>query len=408
MTSGKAGIGSVLRSLRGDLQDTADQKLTKVVAMLDGLASRGDADALIAALRPRLARLRLPRPLNFHRILFTPFDPLIVSAADFDPSTPAVPRTVLGPLGNLVRAADPALVRNFDALVAATPADAYSPGTPVGKTIWAAAGAILLSADRPRDWQHISGMRDAEFAPLCKSLGSILGLAAKLHDMVAADMIGVAPDTAAVEQLLTPLNTDDTRTIAMLLALLNATMPNAAAVRTMNQALALQACPPALRLAANQAQDFILGALETALPVSANLAQAPASVERAADTLDAQAARLRGHTAQLARLGAARSRIDNACRAQFDDFMTRHVFAPLAHIANADDATIDIFEHDARALRRFEQAARRIGGAANYDQALRASAEKLRPHRDDSIATKTDKLRLAEILLGSQAAAELG
>ena len=53
------GIGSLLRSLRGDLQDVTDDKLAQVVAVLDGLANRGDADALIAPLRPRLARLRL-------------------------------------------------------------------------------------------------------------------------------------------------------------------------------------------------------------------------------------------------------------------------------------------------------------------------------------------------------------
>ena len=87
--------------------------------------------------------------------------------------------------------------------------------------------------------------------------------------------------------------------------------------------------------------------------------------------------------------------------------MTHHVFVPLDQIADADDTMIDGFERDARALRRFEQAARRIGSAANYDRALRASTEKLRPQLNDSVVTRIDKLRLAEILLGSQAAVEL-
>ncbi len=401
------GIGSLLRSLRGDLQDVTDDKLAQVVAVLDGLANRGDADALIAPLRPRLARLRLPRPLNFRRVLFNPFDPLIVSTPHSIDCSPALPRSVLRPLANLVREKHPAMVRAFDARIIKPPADAYAQREPVGKTIWATAGDILLAADRPADWQHSSGLRNADFDPICKSVGTILILAAKLHDMAAANLMGFPPDTSSIEGLLSMLNTADTRTVSMLIVLLNASMPNAAAVRALNQTLGHTDCPPTLRLAADQAQGFILGALEKRPSLSSNLIRATIDIENAADTLDAQAARLRGRPAEQDRLTATRLRLDRECRAQFGNFMTKHVFEPLDQIANADDTTIDGFERDALALRRFEQAARRIGGAASYDIALRASMEKFRPRRSDSIATRIDRLRLAEILLGSQAAVEI-
>jgi len=47
----------VVRDLQRSLLDAGDAQISRIVAMVDALPERGSADALIAPLRPRLARL---------------------------------------------------------------------------------------------------------------------------------------------------------------------------------------------------------------------------------------------------------------------------------------------------------------------------------------------------------------
>ncbi len=402
------GLGSDLRAMRGDLHGAADRQLTQVVAMLDGLTNRGEADGLIAALRPRLARLRPPRPLNFHRILFIPFDPLIVPVAAWSRDAPVVPRTILRPLGDLVRASSPERTMAIDRLLAEHQHDNLAKTLRVGKILWPLAAEALLSATMQDDWQASSGLREADFQPLCHSIGTILRHVPALFDMLVADTAGVTLLADDLAQFMAPFADADPRTMAMLVAILNMRLPHVGAVRALNQAMGADTGTPHLRLAANQAHDFILHTLETAPPPSANLAQAEAEITQLAAMIDAQAQHFRDRPAQLARIAAARTKLNAACRSHFVDLLAEQVLAPISQIATADDSMIDGFERDARALRRFDLAARKLGGGASYDLALRASAEKLRPDAADSATTRIDKLRLAEILLGSAAAAGLG
>ena len=87
--------GTELRRLGGELVSAQDDKITRVVAMLDKLPHRGAADALLVPLRPRLARLRPVRPLTFERLLFTPLDSLILQPADWKRDAPGIPRSAL-------------------------------------------------------------------------------------------------------------------------------------------------------------------------------------------------------------------------------------------------------------------------------------------------------------------------
>lgn len=399
------GLGAAVRGVRGDLHAAADQRLTKVVAMLDGLANRGEADAMIAALRPRLARLRPPRRYNLTRIMFLPFDPLIVAAADWSRDTLVLPRTILRPLGDLLRKSSTDQIAAIDRLLAEPQQDSLAVALRVGKILWPLAAETLLSAVMPDDWQATTGLRDADFPQLCHRIGTILRHVPALIDIVIADTAGVPLLADDIAQFLARFADADPRTTAMLLVMLNLRLPHVEAIRDFNRTLGNDMATPQLRHAANQAHEFILHRLETTPPPSANLEQAEAEVTRLAALIDAQSHRFRDRPAQLARIAAARTRLDAVCRSRFVDLLAEQVLAPIDRIAGADDSIIDGFESDARALRRFDLAARKLGGGPSYDQALRAGAEKLRPGKDDSAATRIDKLRLAEILLGSSAAA---
>ena len=53
--------GAELRQLKRELLAADDQRVRRLVALVDRISVRGEADSLIAPLRPRLAMLRPPR-----------------------------------------------------------------------------------------------------------------------------------------------------------------------------------------------------------------------------------------------------------------------------------------------------------------------------------------------------------
>jgi hypothetical protein len=73
----------------------------------------------------------------------------------------------------------------------------------------------------------------------------------------------------------------------------------------------------------------------------------------------------------------------------------------------ASDQEIAALEGAARALRRYEAEGRKLGGGAHYDRALEQAGRQLAPTGRDSRASRMDRVRLVEILQGSEAAEAL-
>ncbi|WP_158922644.1 hypothetical protein [Acidisphaera sp. S103] len=74
-----------IQALARTVRDAEDPRIVRVVAIVDAMINRGPIDQLIAPIRPRLVRLRPPRPLRFARLLFHPLDRLFVPAARWRP-----------------------------------------------------------------------------------------------------------------------------------------------------------------------------------------------------------------------------------------------------------------------------------------------------------------------------------
>jgi hypothetical protein len=104
-----------------------------------------------------------------------------------------------------------------------------------------------------------------------------------------------------------------------------------------------------------------------------------------------------------------RRNLDSLCRARFQAALDTDLALPPAvpgSEAVASDGEVMELEAAARALHRFEQSARRIGGREFYDQALQAVADQLaRP--DASSLSGIDRVRLTELLIGADAAMQL-
>src|SRR3954466_268648 len=104
-------MSGAMRELRqlGQAAAAADHAapapLVGLVAMLDRLPDRGEADRVLDPVRPRLRALGLPRPLGLPRLLFLPLDGAILPAAGWARGAAAVPRNALVALARAVQAA---------------------------------------------------------------------------------------------------------------------------------------------------------------------------------------------------------------------------------------------------------------------------------------------------------------
>ncbi|MBN9509880.1 MAG: hypothetical protein J0I21_12310 [Alphaproteobacteria bacterium] len=387
-----------LNPLRRELLSVGDARLRRVVRVVDALPERGAADALIAPLRPRLARLRPPRALSLTRLLFAPVESLIVPAAVWSPKSPAIPRPLLRVLGQDVRTALAAEADALQARVAsATMADTALLAE-CGATLWPRAAELLRSRPAPADWSATTGLPDAAHPAIVRPLCVLLAEGSMLY------RIATVPPAAAMadaEQLLRIAAADGAPALAMMLTLLLRRLPRAQRLIQLAEGAAAARGSDAGVVATQRALDYLLGDITAALPTDAALPHAEEGIRRAARLLEhlQAAANAAQRSARVAQVRAAREQLAEHCRDQFTAGAERLTAAPPN--AAAEPEEVATLEDTARALRRLDVVGRRLSEAAPYERTLRATAARLLTNQRLAV---TDRLRLAEILVGPEAA----
>ena len=380
---------STVTQVQASLAQARDAQLARVVAMVDALPDRGEADALIAPLRPRLAVLRPVRPAGFKRVLFSPLDPVIVSMAEWRRCGVGVPRPALAPLGNAVQAAMPGFADSGDSGIAGSVAGGFAGQA---SALWTAADAVIDGLALPAGWEA-AGLQPAEFA----SVKAVV--AAVMHEAVAieglSDCRGLVEDTA-IWPILARSKECGTVALDTMVSVLLARLPCPDRV----VALAAEAC----------------GNDGVSRRVTLRLASAVAMRGDTLDVRDAakEAARVSALLAALetgapperrAQLDAIRREADGQCRRSFGQAVTR----ALALVPNAgpglDDEVVAALESSARDLRRLAAATRGLGSAEHYDLALAETAETL--GEMCTTLDLVDRVRLLEILAGPERALAL-
>lgn len=388
----------------GQAVTTADNaSLGRVVALLDGMRSRGEADMLLDRARNRLRQLRPQRPLGFTRLLFLPLDGAIVPPSRWRRGEGRLPRSALPVLSELVHAA---LGPEAESIAAAcegkTVEDAEAVGR-VGPRLWTAA-ARGLPASAPPEWEE-SGLGAADYpeiAALCRPVwaaGPALRAAADAPP-------GVPPGERALAALAALAEAGPAPFSAGLATLAGAAPLPGAVLR------AAAALDPRLRpLVVKQAE----AALDRAAPEFDRLD--PGAAAAAASALAARLDDVEGcgllDPAGRKRLHAQRRAAEEACRERFLAGAEAEVIAPLSALGGepgAADAAVAGIEAAARGLARLESAGRRLGGGA-YDRARGAVVESLNvlaaPARRPGGLRPVDLARVAEILAGPEEAAAL-
>ncbi len=407
-----AAVGGIDRKqiseLNRELTGARDSQIARVVAMVDALPERGAADHLIAPLRPRLAQLRPARPLRFCRLLFTPFDPIIVAGGKWRPGSPSIPRTVLEPLAEAVRAELGVFAAEIEAMIAGRTTADTAIIARAGALLWPAAARILASAAAPpRQWAE-TGLPKAVHASLARSIAAVLARATELHDLIEDEAQGrFRPEDA--EHLLAPGSEYGPDGWGMMLALLLSRLKQADAMLRAALAKGLIGSGSPMRAAAEQAVDVVLGGLEaqggSAGPLGGSeLSAAGAEATRILALLQGlESGPLSGDGRH--RVQELRRRVDESCRARFETGLAGEFVAPLMLLhRGADPAEVTRLEDIARDLRKLEAAARKLKAGDRLDALLHRAAGEIGGLRPDGALELADRVRLVEILAGPDAA----
>lgn len=391
-------LPSEQRRLIHAVASASDAVLGRIVAVFDRMPDRREADRLLDAARPRLRRLRPPRPIGLGRLLFLPLDGVIVDPRAWKRADASIPRSALLPLSDAVRAAIGSEATAIEAAFAdATFADLRMVGMAGGR-LWRAAAAA--TPDLPARWAE-SGLSAGDFGPCAALAAGVWRHAAPLWAALAAAQEG-PPEELVREAIGAAAGEAPMVTEAMLATiLLRASRPGSVATA----AASARSLPAGV---ADRVLDRWIDRCRPDLPDDDPDGAAHQAAEFATAIEDLEAAPAARRPERRQRVLALRRQADEACRAAFSASAAKTLAEPLAQRGGAmDDAGIGAMERSARALKRLEQAGRSLGGGTAYDGAIRRLADGFAGLSAAPGANRADLARLTEILAGPEAAMRL-
>jgi hypothetical protein len=397
--------GPALRSIQRELIVAKDEKIASVLAIVDNLVVRGEADNLIAPLRVRLAELRPRRKLNLSRLLLMPLVPLFVDGPSWNAGSPSIPRSALLPmarqilrgLGHAAAAISAAAATHYDD-------EALDVLIQIGTPLWPRAAEILATAPIPSEWVAASGLRASDYPVIASATAALLAQALPLLRLVSRATAGINPEADEFRALLEAIAPSGFLPLAMMIALVMEELPRWELFIRVADAFAEGQSDPTIRATSDCAVNFVLDGLERSPLPAADGAQVALDVLRVATMLadlqlcSAQKPRRRD------RIELTRCKVDSICRERFVVELNERLLAPSADLAAASNDMMASLETAARDLRRFEAAARQIGGADQYDRQLQGAAQSLRPVAGEDALARISRIRLVEILHGPDAA----
>ncbi|PPQ36302.1 hypothetical protein [Rhodopila globiformis] len=402
-----------VRALRQDLHAADDEKIRRVIAVLDEVADPRVNQAILDPLRSRLASLNPSRPLQFSRLLFMPLDPLIVPAPQWRPDEPSVPRTALMPLARIVRAALGSERIFIDRTIAGRSTGDTQAVALAGEALWPRAAEILADAPAPADWAE-TGLAPKVYQPLAQAIGAVLRRGPHLYQLRRDHDVGIQDgNEQAIDAILQGITLASEQGCALIARLVLVQSPHAAPLlRRFVSSGQDQGGGRMVREAIDRGTEEMLSAMEDEAGFASEiqtiaLANAGPQVRRIVTFLR-EVENDPGFAADRPRLHAIRQKLDDACQARFSNGLNAELLAPLAEapgpIGGAGQTRMESCSRDLRAL---ETEARKVGGAARYDRLLQEATDAVMAAAAAGTLTPVRRLRLIEILAGAEAAAEL-
>lgn len=410
--------------LAGLFGEVTDKKLLQTVALIDRLPKRGAVDDLLAPLRPRLQRLKPPRPLTLRRILTFPMEELLVPAADWRPGSLRLSRDLLGDLHDLILGRLPADRREaVERAVAGHGVHDRAVIYRVGKALWPEAAAILRDALPPEPaGGDGKGRNRRQQLALAADLLAIGGpLAGAFLDLPAKPVRRL--DDGQMERLgklLKLLEGIGDRALAVGSEALGQRLGDQGVLLAVLQHAGDGDASALRRAAAVEASRRVVAELDDAADQlrkagrqpAATLAEAVVELVGTLSALDGVPADLPVDRARLERVArkaakAVEGHLQTVVRGEVLDG-----FKALA-MPTVDDEAVAAVEAAARAARKLLAAGRQLGAGGQVDLVMRSALDDFRRElgrsgdEGDATGAEMDQLRIVEIVFGAEAAARL-
>ncbi len=391
---------NTLRGLSNDLRDASDSTILRVTRAIDTLPQRGEADQLLAPLRPRLTSLRPPRPRVLARVLFMPLHPVIVAPGEWRPGNATIPRSLIAPVTALISSRLPDL---------ATVEASLAAGDELDGRLWEDAAAILAAGPLPVEWslpafQATVGIKPQALQPLLDVIRLVFA-----H----APVMGQEQDPPweSVRPLLLEAARSGPLSWSIVLALL---FENTAAPAALVERVLLLTRETGF---ARQLDARLHNVIETVVDRLDRAASDQAPTDEALHAQAERAARLAGFSALRGdmqafarRLTQRRQQMAEQCSAQLASGLSDAASAcvPAGTLTpEAEQEAAERLEIRLRSLRRLDLAARPLGEAQGRDRLLAEAAAFYTGDAAPAWLTQADRLRLCEILVGAEAALRL-
>jgi hypothetical protein len=392
----------VTRAIQASLAGAGDSQVAQIVALVDAMPQRGAADGLVAPLRPRLARLRPPRPIGFARLLFTPLDPLVVAAADWRRGTSCIPRTALTPIAQALRAilaTEAAQIDSEGRRGAMTPKRLAE----LGNKLWPRAAAALESMPLPSGWLEATGLPDSDYRPLASAITAVLGVGGEIQTLT---LQSEPPTEDAMRNILGRTAPRGEAALSCVVAILLTRLSGYGRIVALATEASGSNPSAAVDQAVQQTVDLLQDVLDADITSGATMAQAMHDAARVLTLLEELKASAVTRPDRARRLERLRRTADLLCFSRFEAALQNELMGRLMTLpVEPADPLIEALEATARGLLQLAAKGRALGGGDHYDVLLRGCFVPLqRPIKGLNLA---ERVRIVEILLGPTKALSL-
>ena len=385
-------------ALTENLSGASDENLLRIVAMIDRQPDRNKLDDLLTDIRPRLARLRPPRPVTMTRLLFLPLSGALVNRNMWRQDPAAIPRAALKPIFELLRDLPGSHLQEAEEATQRAVFSDLAVVDQYGRSIWETATRLCEKITPGTRWAE-AGFMPEDFrtmmrlaAGVWRHAGPLWGVLRQGSAPVSADMLRTALRGPAGE------GPDIFRAAFRTLLLASG---NVAAFTALASGM-----PPGISEIVTQSLEEWVEIALTKL-AEQELIEATDRAEEIGKTLEAmsltpffQIPRRRQQ------LSSFFWRLEEHCREMLLEIIEEEILPALAPSAETyADERFFALEGYARAARRLEILGRHFGNDPGYDEIQQRLIKAFATAQKDQAQlgiTTMDLARLEEILLGRQ------
>jgi hypothetical protein len=395
-------LPSGLNTVLANVSIASNAQVLQIVALVDAMPERGVADALIAPLRPRLARLRPPRRLSFARLMFRPLDTLIVAAPAWRRGSLSIPRTALAPIITALRDLMGAEAAQIDAEGRAGPADPDHCAT-LGTLIWPRAAIALDSMAAPLSWMDATGLPRGDYPAIAATTAAVLSVAVEIGALVQR---GGAHAEDAIRIVLGRVAPRGAPALSAVLVVLLALLPEPGLILALGTEAAGSNPSKAVDGAIEHTLDRLQAALDEDRAIGPTMAQAKWDTFHIAELLLAFESGAASRPERKRRIDRLRRGADEMCRTRFEAALREEFLEKIELLPQRpEDDVVESLEATARSLRQWEMHGRLLGSAGRYEAILNHCRDPIQ--RATGKLRLEDRVRLTEILVGAREAVAL-